>query len=186
MKNAEDFLKEHGKELNVEHYPNTKRNVKKQNKSTDNNIEQFDEFKTKVLKYVLYKKRTEQEIRQKFSSTIDENLLAYIIQNLKENAYINDENYIQKAVKEFISLKTLSIKEIRNKLCIKGLSNSIIDNYFSKNQQELNDYEIDCAKKIILKKQSQMEKQEIENFLYKKGYSSDNIKIAFNELEILT
>jgi len=38
-------------------------------------IEEFDREKTKVLKYVLYKKRTEKEIRQKFSSSIDENLL---------------------------------------------------------------------------------------------------------------
>ena len=29
-------------------------------------IEEFDKLKTKVLKYILYKKRTEQEIRQKF------------------------------------------------------------------------------------------------------------------------
>ena len=30
-------------------------------------IEEFDKLKTKVLKYILYKKRTAQEIRQKFS-----------------------------------------------------------------------------------------------------------------------
>lgn len=171
MKNAEDFLKAYS---DIE--PITE-------KEENNNIEEFDKAKTKVLKYVLYKKRTQQEIKQKFSSSIDENLLEDIIQNLKENGYINDQNYIERAVKEFISIKTLSIKEISNKLCLKGLSNSIINDYFSKNQEKLNDYEINCAKKNILKKQSQMAKQEIENFLYKKGYSSENIKIAFEELE---
>ena len=30
------------------------------------NIEEFDEQKTKVLKYILFKKRTEQEVRNKF------------------------------------------------------------------------------------------------------------------------
>ena len=29
-------------------------------------IEEFDKIKTKVLKYILYKKRTKQEIKQKF------------------------------------------------------------------------------------------------------------------------
>ena len=35
-------------------------------------IEEFDEQKTKILKYILYKKRTEQEIRTKFAKTVKE------------------------------------------------------------------------------------------------------------------
>jgi len=31
-------------------------------------FKEFDKLKTKVLKYVLYKKRTEYEVRQKFSN----------------------------------------------------------------------------------------------------------------------
>ena len=42
-------------------------------------IEEFDREKTKVLKYILYKKRTEQEIKNKFCQTIEENLLEDII-----------------------------------------------------------------------------------------------------------
>ena len=34
-------------------------------------IEEFDKQKTKILKYIMYKKRTENEIRIKFN-TIDE------------------------------------------------------------------------------------------------------------------
>ena len=37
--------------------------------------EEFDKEKTKVLKYILYKKRSEYEIRNKFSKSIEENLL---------------------------------------------------------------------------------------------------------------
>ena len=36
-------------------------------------IEEFDKTKTKILKYIMYKKRTENEIRIKFN-TIDEEL----------------------------------------------------------------------------------------------------------------
>ena len=43
-------------------------------------IEEFDKEKTKVLKYILYKKRSENEIRTKFSGTMDENLLEDIIE----------------------------------------------------------------------------------------------------------
>ena len=37
--------------------------------------EEFDAKKTQVLKYILYKKRTEKEVRTKFCNSIDENML---------------------------------------------------------------------------------------------------------------
>lgn len=58
--------------------------------------EKFDKEKTKVLKYILYKKRSEYEIRNKFSKSIEENLLDDIIEYLKEAKYIDDGQYIEK------------------------------------------------------------------------------------------
>ena len=42
-------------------------------------------------------------------------------------------------------------------------------------------YEISSAKSIIIKKQKDMEDQEIKNFLYKKGFMQESINIAFDE-----
>ena len=147
------------------------------------NIEEFDKLKTKILKYIMYKKRTEKEVIQKFSSSVDQNLLEDVIEHLKEIGYINDESYIERAVNEFMAINTLSIREMKNKLYAKGISSDIIDWYFEKNEDEIVEYELRCAKKIILKKQSQMEREEIEQFLYRKGYSSENIREAFETLE---
>ena len=44
-------------------------------------IEEFDKTKTKILKYIMYKKRTENEIRIKFN-TIDEDLLEDSIESV--------------------------------------------------------------------------------------------------------
>ena len=44
-------------------------------------IEEFDKTKTKILKYIMYKKRTENEIRTKFN-TIDEDLLEDSIESV--------------------------------------------------------------------------------------------------------
>ena len=66
--------------------------------------EEFDKLKTKVLKFVLYKKRTENEVREKFEQEIDENKLEDIIEILKENNYINDKDYIDRSIKEFKAL----------------------------------------------------------------------------------
>lgn len=146
-------------------------------------VEEYDRLKTKVLKYIIYKKRTEKEIRQKFSKTIDEDILEDIIDELKENGYIDDLNYIDRAVNEFVALKNLSIREIKYKLFAKGLSNDIIDEYISSNFDELMEYEIKSAKNIIIKKQSMQEDEEIKQGLLKKGYIAENVKEAFNEVE---
>lgn len=152
-------------------------------KDTLDYVAEYDKLKTKVLKYIMYKKRTEKEVVQKFESTIDEDILEDIIEELKENGYINDMNYIERAVNEFMALKNISIKEIKYKLFAKGLNNDIIDEYISNHIEDLTDYELQSIKNIFYKKQSSMEIEDIKQFLLKKGYMSDSIKEALSEVE---
>ena len=99
-------------------------------------LEEFDKQKTRVFKYILYKKRTEQEIRQKFRNDIEENMLEDIIEYFKEANYINDYDFIERQVREYMALKTMSIKEIKYKLAGKGIDRKIMEKYiFNKNRQ---------------------------------------------------
>ncbi len=143
-------------------------------------IEEFDKEKTRVLKYIMYKKRTEQEIKNKFSKTIQENLLEDIIQYLKEAEYINDKQYIEKFVNELIALKKLSIKELKYKLLSKGLSKDLIEDYICNNKEKLEQYEIQSATNLAIKRENYMEKEEIKQYLIKKGYKPENIEIAID------
>ena len=146
-------------------------------------VAEYDKLKTKVLKYIMYKKRTEKEVVQKFESTIDNEILEDIIEELKENGYIDDKSYVKRAVQEFIALKNMSIKEIKYKLFTKGLSSDVMDEYISSNIDALTDYEVQSIKNIFYKKQSTMQEEEIKQFLIKKGYILENIKEALSEVE---
>ena len=84
-------------------------------------IEEFDNAKTRVLKYVLYKKRTEHEVRVKFRTAYEEGLLEDVIAYLKEAGYINDIEYIEKA-----------IKEMKYKLQLKGINKEDIEAYMER------------------------------------------------------
>ena len=145
-------------------------------------LKEIDALKTKVLKYVLYKKRTENEIREKFSNE-DENLLEDVIENLKELNYINDNIYMEKSLQEFIALKSLSIKEVSYKLLQKGIKKSLVDEFICNNKEKMLDYEIQSATKLLRKKLQSMELEEVKNFLYRKGYMSESISVAIDELE---
>ena len=144
-------------------------------------IEEFDKGKTKILKYILYKKRSENEIRRKFAKELDENMLEDIIEYLKEAKYINDNDYIRRTVNNFIILKNLSIKELKYKLLAKGLNKNDIEDYIYENKEELEEYEIKSISNIIYKKSLSMEQDEIKQYLLKKGYKSENINKATEE-----
>lgn len=146
-----------------------------ENFETTSNIEKLKEFdaqKTKVFKYIMYKKRTEQEVRKKFKGQIEEEILEEIIEYLKEAKYLDDYEFIEKQVREYMNLKTLSIKEIKYKLLSKGLDRKLIEKYMDNNYEELAEYEKKCIEKIKLKKSDQTE-EEIRQYLYRKGYKID-------------
>ena len=114
--------------------------------------EELDKAKTKILKYILYKKRTENEVRNKFKNEYTEELLEDVIEYLKEAKYIDDEDYIKRAVNNFKLLKKMSITEVKYKLQTKGINRNLIEDYIYKNKEELTEYEINSEEKIIMKK----------------------------------
>ena len=73
-------------------------------------LEEYDKNKTKVLKYVIYKKRTENEIKRKFEKDIEPDMLEEIIQELKENNYISDSQYIERSSKRIYGTTKFIIK----------------------------------------------------------------------------
>ena len=104
------------------------------------NIEKLkkqDEAKTRIMKFITYKKRTEQEIRNKFKNEIQEEILEEVIEYLKQAKYIDDDDFVHKKINEFMKLKTMSIKEIKYKLIEKGINKKLIEKYIENNREEL-------------------------------------------------
>ena len=147
-------------------------NFESTNKINLEELKEFDEQKTKVFKYITYKKRTEQEVRNKFRGQIKEEMLEDIIEYLKEAHYLDDYEFIEKQVREYMNLKTMSIKEIKYKLATKGLDRKLIEEYIDNNYEELKQYEDRCIEKVKAKKAGVTE-EEILQYLYRKGYKCD-------------
>ena len=108
-------------------------------------------------------------------------MLEDAIEYLKEAKYIDDEDYIEKTINNFKILKKMSIMELKYKLQAKGLNKDLIEDYIYQNKDELIEYEINSAEKIILRKDQ--EKPEMVAYLMKKGYKRDNINKAFERIE---
>lgn len=141
--------------------------------------EEFDQNKTQVMKYILYKKRTESEVRKKFCHTIDENILEDIIEYVKEAGYINDKEYIKKLVSEYMNLKTMSLREMKQKIYSKGIYADDIEDYLYENGEALEEYELASAKKIADKKKG-LDPEKLRMYLVNKGFDNDVIKKVLN------
>ena len=107
----------------------------------------------------------------KYAETLsDEQLLDEIIEYLKEANYLDDYQFIQKQVNEYMMLKTLSIRELKYKLLEKGLDKKLVEKYIEDNREELEEYEKKCIEKIRRKKAGNMEEEKINQYLFRKGY----------------
>ena len=127
------------------------------------------------MKFLIYKKMTEKEVWEKFKNE-DRDLLEETIEKLKELGYINDKEYVDRFMNEAISLKNLSIFELKYKLYAKGINDSVIEEYISNNSEMLEEYELLSAQNIYNKKKNLQEPKEIILYLQKKRYNSDTIK----------
>ena len=68
----------------------------------------------KIMKYIVFKKRTEEELKNKCKMLkYDDETIEQIVEYLKENGYINDEVYVEKYIKNVMRLKSCSIREIK-------------------------------------------------------------------------
>ena len=110
-----------------------------------------------------------------FLLQIEENMLNDIISYLKEAKYIDDHELIERSIANFIILKNLSIKELQYKLMAKGFNKNDIEDYIYENREKLEEYEINSVQNLFHKKKTQMEPQEIKQYLLKKGYRLENI-----------
>lgn len=136
-----------------------------------------DQIKSKILRFIIFKKRTENEVRKKFQNDYDQTILNEVIEELKTLNYINDENYIERYVNEALNTKTLSIVELKFKLQSKEISKKLIENYFKENYEKLYSYELNSVKKIF-KKKSQKDLQSVKNYLFRKGYKTEIVKLV--------
>lgn len=135
----------------------------------------------KLMRYVVFKKRTEMEIRQKCKRLeYNEEYIEEIIQYLSENEYIDDVKYVEKYINNILKLKKSSIFEMKMDLLRRGIKENYIDDYVESHQEELEKFEKDSAKQIVRKKMQITEIEKIKRYLKGKGYSYSSISEAID------
>ena len=135
----------------------------------------------KLVKYVVFKKRTVNEVRQKCKTLkYEEETIEEIIEYLIENGYLNDENYVERYIQNVMKLKNCSINEINIDLLKRGIHDDLIEKYIT---EELEEFEEDSAKILAEKKVKTMEIEKVKRYLINKGFSYGNVTKAIDNLQ---
>ena len=135
----------------------------------------------KLMKYVLFKKRTKNEVREKCKTmNYEEDYIEEVLDYLEENEYINDEIYVQKYIANVMRIKSVSINEIKIDLMRRGIDSHFIEDAID--DDTLQEYELQSAMQIVRKKSKLMEIEKLKRYLISKGYSYDNITKAIDNL----
>ncbi|MCL2555717.1 MAG: RecX family transcriptional regulator [Firmicutes bacterium] len=132
----------------------------------------------KAIKYLGSRLHSKKEIEKYlFSKEYDNEIVDLVINKLNEYGYINDENFAN----EFI--KSYSKKYGKHYVCMRlkeyGVDRDIIDRL-------LNYSDNDSLKRVAekyLSTRKDVSKQKLYGYLYSKGYSSDDILFAIEDLK---
>lgn len=158
-------------------------------------MDQFDKFYALCLRFLSFRPRSEKEIRDYLARRNAEPVIvSQVVTKLKEQSFLNDEEFARIWVESRNRSKPRSQKLLRFELKQKGIDLEIIDQLltsdpsapFRAGQRQLTDLEL--AKKIIDKKISKLKnlgKQEvykkIGGLLSRRGFNWDTIKQAVDE-----
>lgn len=139
---------------------------------------------SKLMKYVIFKKRTEYEVREKCKTlNYTSDYTDEIIEYLKEAEYVNDEIYITKHINNILKLKKASVAEVKLDFMKRGID---FENVDSDLVECLYEHERESANYLAIKKYKAGDAiEKIKRYLAGKGYVYSNISNAIDNLENL-
>ncbi len=94
--------------------------------------EEFNQVRMAALRYLSYRPRTTQELRQYLTKKdFSAGYIDQIVEEMKEQGYLNDQQYAKDWVEERRNRKSYGINRIKNELRQKGIASQWIDEAIS-------------------------------------------------------
>lgn len=145
----------------------------------------FREAKSRAVRYLSLKLRTEREVREKLlNEGYDPDCTAKVIDELKAIGYINNKLYAQKYIFDRSKLKPLSKRMMRLELLSRGIPEETAD-------EVLSDWKVEdsvVAESLLKRKFGKYDMSDEKTlrkaymFLVHRGFSRETIKEALNDL----
>lgn len=152
-----------------------------------NNIITHIEALEKARSYCAYQERSQQEVIKKLKSfKLNEDELNYVLLQLIQGDFLNEERFARAYVSGKIRMKKWGRRKIKHHLKTKGLT----DNCIALGMQEIEDDEyyetlqhlLSYKWRMVKETNHYKKKQKVISYLYGKGFESDLIREAMEEM----
>jgi len=149
-------------------------------------FEKVQKAKVGALKYIGVKARTEFELRKKLRTQEHElEIIDKIVDDFKERKYIDDRDFSELYVRDFVNFKKDGIFKLRRNLQQKGIKSEIIEEvikqYVSSDDQFKKALQLGLRKFDFLR-DKENKKEKIYRFLIQKGFESPIVSRVLSEI----
>lgn len=148
--------------------------------------ERVQKAKTSALKYISIKARTEFELRQKMKTLQHEyEIIDKIVEDFKEKKYLDDQEYAEMYVRDFVNFKKDGIFKLKRNLLQKGVNSEIMD-FIIEKYVSLED-QFEKALKLGKRKfdflgNKENKREKIYRFLVQKGFEGTVISKVLRKI----
>lgn len=158
--------------------------------ATLKDIQKFAQFsygKNLALYHISFKQRTAAEVKKYLEQhDIDSPYIPEILENLKKENWINDEQYVETYLSQNLNTGDKGAYVLKQKLIQKGINSQLIDQKLA--NLDFSPLSEKVAQKLLRKYQHKLStktlKDKIIQNMMNKGFSYSEAKIAFENLEV--
>lgn len=152
-------------------------------------MEVFEKYYTIAVKFLSFRPRSEQEVRNKLSEKkAPSEVIDAIIKLLKEQRFINDEDFIRWWREQRTRFRPKSDRAIKQELRRKGIDKELIEKIFA--EQEMTMYsDLDKARILVKKQLTKINKIPLDEqyrklgaYLARRGFDWETIKGAIDDI----
>ena len=145
----------------------------------------------RALRFLSFRPRSEKEIRdyfkiknQKSKIKIDEKIIESIIKKLKENKFINDEEFVKWWIEQRTRIKPRASRLIKFELKQKGISDELIQNSELRIKNDFEKAMVLAEKRMPRYKNEEPKKvyEKMSRFLASKSFDYDIIKQVIDQV----
>ncbi len=124
------------------------------------------------------------ELKTKLLRTVDENNAQRAIERMLELGYLDDEKYAKALLNHLVNNKNMSASFIKQEMYKRGVPSEIVSDLLCSTEID----NVSSIKELILTKyrlklKAEKGKEKVISALMRKGFTYNDIKMAFNEIE---
>jgi Uncharacterized protein conserved in bacteria len=150
-------------------------------------MDDFEKFYKASVRFLSFRPRSEKELRDYLTKKqCDELTAKRILESLKRDKFINDEEFTRWWVEQRTLLKPKAIRVIKFELKQKGIDKELIESFFEENEGSDSDAALKLAEKKLRTIHDQTDrykvKEKLGRYLAGKGFDWDTIKAVIDQI----